>query len=115
MTTSFHRLRPSRPLLLVATLAACGGGQDRVLGFDSSVPAAARFARRAPGRLVGGAVVPLGLAITFGAFGGSAGVTNQGINTVVNADLGTTAASTLVTGFHDGVAGVNKCDYTETG
>ncbi|MEO5687801.1 MAG: Ig-like domain-containing protein [Burkholderiaceae bacterium] len=45
--------------------------------------------------------VALGGAATFGAFGGGAGVTNQGINTVVQGDLGTTAACTLVTGFHD--------------
>ena len=54
----------------------------------------------------------LGTAATFAAFGGGAGVTNQGINTVINGDLGTTGASTLVTGFHD--AGVG-CTYTETG
>ena len=45
--------------------------------------------------------VALGGAASFGAFGGGAGVTNQGINTVVNGNLGTTAACTLVTGFHD--------------
>jgi hypothetical protein len=45
--------------------------------------------------------VALGGAASFGAFGGAAGVTNQGINTVVQGDLGTTAACTLVTGFHD--------------
>ena len=45
--------------------------------------------------------VALGGAATFGAFGGAAGVTNQGINTVVNGDLGSTAACTLITGFHD--------------
>ena len=45
--------------------------------------------------------VNLGTAASFGAFGGGAGVTNQGINTVVNGNLGTTAACTLVTGFHD--------------
>src|SRR4029077_7900473 len=55
---------------------------------------------------------PLGLTATFGSFGGNAGATNQGINTVVNGDLGTTAASTLVTGFHDAGPG---CTYTETG
>ena len=53
--------------------------------------------------------VPLGGAATFGAFGGGAGVTNQGINTVVQGDLGTTAACTLVTGFHDSLH-----VYTET-
>lgn len=45
--------------------------------------------------------VALGGAATFGAFGGAAGVTNQGINTVVNGNLGSTAACTLITGFHD--------------
>jgi hypothetical protein len=48
-----------------------------------------------------GLTVNLGTAATFGSFGGSAGLTNQGIFTVVNGDMGTTAASTLVTGFHD--------------
>ena len=56
-------------------------------------------------------VVPLGSAGSFGSFGGSAGVTNQGINTVINGNLGTTAVSTAVTGFHDAGPG---CTYTET-
>jgi hypothetical protein len=55
---------------------------------------------------------PLGVAATFGAFGGGAGMTNQGINTVINGDIGTTGASTTVTGFHDAGLG---CTYTETG
>lgn len=55
--------------------------------------------------------IPLGSAATFGTFGGSAGVTNQGLLTVVNGDLGTTAVSTAVTGFHDAGPG---CTYTET-
>ncbi len=54
----------------------------------------------------------LGTAATFGSFGGGAGITNQGINTVINGDIGTTGASTLVTGFHDN--GVD-CTYAETG
>jgi hypothetical protein len=57
-----------------------------------------------------GPIVVLGGAASFGGFGGSAGLTNQGIYTVVNGDLGTTAASTLVTGFHDGGGNV----FTET-
>jgi hypothetical protein len=53
----------------------------------------------------------LGTASVFGAFGGNAGITNQGINTVINnGSIGTTAASTLVTGFHD-----QNFSYTETG
>lgn len=46
---------------------------------------------------------------TYGAFGGGAGTTNSGINTVINGDLGTTAACTLFTGFHDA-----SNVYTET-
>jgi hypothetical protein len=46
--------------------------------------------------------VSLGAVAAFGAFGGGAGATNSGLNTVVNGDLGTTAACTLFTGFHDG-------------
>jgi hypothetical protein len=53
----------------------------------------------------------LGVASTFGSFGGGAGITNQGINTVINGDIGTTGASRLVTGFHDAGPG---CIYTET-
>ena len=48
----------------------------------------------------------------FGAFGGSAGITNQGINTVINnGSIGTTGVSTVITGFHDGTTGDV---YTET-
>ena len=39
----------------------------------------------------------------FGVFGGNAGITNQGLFTVVNGNIGTTAASTLMTGFKDGI------------
>ena len=54
----------------------------------------------------------LGTAAYFGAFGGNAGITNQGLFTAINnGGIGTTAASTLVTGFHDGMTGDV---YTET-
>ena len=52
----------------------------------------------------------------FGAFGGNAGITNEGLYTVVNADIGTTGASTKITGFHDDsimIGGVPQCTYTE--
>jgi hypothetical protein len=64
------------------------------------------------GTALGQLAPDLGTAASFGSLGGNAGITNQGINTVINGDIGTTAASTLVTGFHD--AGVG-CTYTETG
>jgi len=53
----------------------------------------------------------------FGGYGGTAGMTNQGIETVVNGYIGTTAVSTLITGFHDTsvmVGGVAECNYTES-
>jgi Ice-binding-like/Bacterial Ig-like domain len=53
----------------------------------------------------------LGTASTFGSIGGGAGITNQGIKTVINGNIGTTGASTVVTGFHDAGPG---CTYTET-
>jgi hypothetical protein len=54
--------------------------------------------------------VDLGGAETFGGIGGGAGMTNQGVLTVVNGDIGTTGASTLITGFHDTGGNI----YTET-
>ena len=56
------------------------------------------------------APLALGSAARFGTFGGSAGMTNSGILTVINGDIGTTAVSTKVTGFHDTAPG---CVYTE--
>jgi uncharacterized repeat protein (TIGR02543 family) len=56
--------------------------------------------------------VVLGSIANFGAYGGNAGITNQGVETVIhNGAIGTTAAATLITGFHDGVTGT---PYTET-
>lgn len=56
------------------------------------------------------APVNLRTIAAFGSFGGGAGATNQGVNTVVNGNLGTTAVCTAITGFHDAVN-----VYTETG
>jgi len=51
-------------------------------------------------------------ASVFGVFGGSAGTTNQGVNTVINnGGIGTTGAPTTITGFHDGMTGTI---YTQT-
>jgi len=47
-------------------------------------------------------VIPSTSNLFFGIFGGNAGITNQGLNTRINnGAIGTTAASTLVTGFTD--------------
>ena len=56
-------------------------------------------------------IVDLGLASPFGTFGGSAGMTNTGIQTVINGDIGTIATATsAITGFHDTHGDI----YTET-
>ena len=117
MNKSLSSIRPWLAVFLAGTLVACGGGggKDEILGFDaaSSFPGGTAVA---PGTAVSGVTaspVVLASASTFGAFGGSAGITNQGVSTVINnGNIGTTAASTLVTGFHDAGPG---CTYTETG
>jgi Ice-binding-like/Bacterial Ig-like domain len=57
------------------------------------------------------APISLGAVAPFGTYGGSAGMTNSGTLTTVNGDIGTTAVSTAITGFHDARPG---CIYTET-
>jgi len=55
--------------------------------------------------------IPLNSAATFGTFGGTAGMTNSGILTVVNGNIGTIATATSsITGFHDTAGDV----YTES-
>jgi hypothetical protein len=55
---------------------------------------------------------------TFGSLGGGAGITNQGIHTVINGNIATTGTSTTITGFHDTslaiVGAVWPCSYTES-
>ena len=43
----------------------------------------------------------LGDAAHFGAFGGNATLTNDGLATVINGDVGVNAASSTITGLHD--------------
>ncbi|MDP2418714.1 MAG: ice-binding family protein [Hydrogenophaga sp.] len=112
MKTNPIKYRPWQwlaPLMLSSLVVACGGGEP-VLGFDSngSSPPPVNPAVAPP------VVTPIALASAdrFGIFGGSAGMTNQGLLTVINGHIGTTAVSTAVTGFHDNTPG---CTYTETG
>ncbi len=104
VTTSATGFAASRPFVVtivsgtagVRDLAGNPLAVDRVFGFTTGTQPCA-------------SAVNLRSAASFGAFGGGAGVTNQGINTVINGNLGTTAACTLITGLHD-PANV----YTET-
>jgi Ice-binding-like/Bacterial Ig-like domain len=58
------------------------------------------------------ATVDLGAASTYGTMGAVAGMTNQGVLTVINGDIGTAAiATSSITGFHDTEGDV----FTETG
>src|SRR4051812_47582761 len=101
--------------VLAACLAGCGGGDDGKIfgtGSGSADPGPA------------GAAPALGGAAAFGGFGGNAGMTNQGTSTVIvgaqgqPVSVGTTAASTSMTGFHDNSVPytplVSGCAYTET-
>jgi hypothetical protein len=49
------------------------------------------------------------MADTFAVFGGGAGITNQGLSTVITGDMGTPGIPGMITGFHDPVN-----SYTET-
>jgi hypothetical protein len=108
---------PQNPLIAgtVYTVTVKGGATGVK---DLALPANTMLADQSFNFTAASCVVPptppavaLGSASLMGAFGGTAGVTNQGLNTVVNGDIGTTAVSTAVTGFHDGGPG---CTYTET-
>ena len=90
-------------------VATVRSGASGVKDLAGNPMAADRSWGFATGTLPCATGVNLGTAASFGAFGGGAGVTNQGINTVVAGNLGTTAACTLITGLHD-AANV----YTET-
>src|SRR4051812_20492960 len=97
--------------VLAAFIAGCGSGDGGKIfgdGTGSGLSVSPGPAGSAPA---------LGAAATFGGLsGGGAGMTNEGTSTVITGaqgqpvSIGTTAASTTVTGFHD-TAG---CIYTET-
>jgi hypothetical protein len=101
----------------VTYTATIKGGSTGVK--DLAIPANAMASNFSWNMTVGSCVVPpvvpaavaLASASTFGNFGGTAGTTNSGTLTVINGDIGTTAVSTAVTGFHDGGP---QCIYTET-
>jgi hypothetical protein len=101
--------------LFAASLAGCGGGDDsKIFGTGASSGDAGPA----------GVAPALGAASAFGGLGGNAGMTNQGTSTVITGaqgqpvSIGTTGASTLMTGFHDNSVPytplVSGCAYTET-
>lgn len=96
--------------------ATIGGGASGVK--DMAIPANAMVSDEAWDFTVGPATgscteaVDLATAAPYGVFGGSAGMTNTGILTVIDGDIGTIATTTSsITGFHDTAGDI----YTETG
>lgn len=85
------------------------GGTPGVKDLSGNSLASDRTWTFATGSQPCAAGVDLGSAALFGSFGGGAGMTNEGINTVIQGRIGTTAACTLITGFHDATD-----VYTET-
>lgn len=116
-TGSIASLTPAAPLTAGVTYTAtikggASGVKDLAIPADSmTADFSWNFTAAACGVTPPPVTIALGTASTFGAFGGSAGTTNQGILTVINGNIGTTAVSTAVTGFHDAGPG---CIYTET-
>ncbi|MDB5915148.1 MAG: hypothetical protein JWP22_3823 [Ramlibacter sp.] len=107
--------QPAAPLVAGNVyLAKLRGGSAGVRDLavpGNTLPADVTFSFTAANCTAPVSSFPLRSAATYGAFGGSAGLTNEGILSVINGDIGTTGVSTLVTGFHDAGPG---CTYTET-
>ena len=81
-----------------------------VMGCASPVATNGADALKQGGRAISLRGAPnLGSAATVAVFGGGAGVTNSGTLTQILGDLGTTGASTMITGFHS-----SAFSYTET-
>jgi hypothetical protein len=78
-------------LTLATFVAACNLSPD--IGLSKASPRSAVLV----------AAPSLGAAGTFAVFGGGAGITNQGPSTTIAGDMGTTGASTMITGFHSSV------------
>ena len=116
VAASIATFTPHSPLTDGDTyMATVTGGVDGVK--DLAIPAdqmANNFKWKfTAGAATGDCVAPIVLASVSaaGTFGGSAGMTNSGIRTVINGDIGTIAtAPTSITGFHDTAGDI----YTET-
>jgi hypothetical protein len=97
-----NRLMGGIGLMILAGFVA---GCSSPIGSDTSPAAAAKRARS----IASPAAPSLGLASSFAVFGGGAGMTNAGTSTRIIGDMGTTGASTMITGFHS-----SAFSYAET-
>ncbi|MEJ0085275.1 MAG: ice-binding family protein [Pseudomonadota bacterium] len=98
---------PAAPLLLNTTYSArvvggASGVKDLAIPANQLAADATWTFTTAAAACATPAAIPLITAAPFGTFGGSAGMTNSGIMTVINGDIGTIAtSSSSITGFHD--------------
>ena len=91
-------------LMASSFIMACGNPMADSAGAESlSSQGAARSLTLLDGSPI------LGMAESFAVFGGGAGITNQGTLTAIKGDIGTTGASTMITGFHS-----SSFSYSET-
>jgi hypothetical protein len=79
-------------MILAGFVASCSSP----MGSSVTPAASARQAARG----LGPVAPSLGSAASFAVFGGGAGITNAGTGTQITGDIGTTGASTMITGFH---------------
>jgi hypothetical protein len=95
------------PTTYVATLKGGANGVKDLAGNAMASDKTLRFTTNAS---TCAAAPVLGAAAPFGGFGGNATLTNDGLNTLINGDIGVNASSTTITGLRD--AGGNV--YTVT-
>jgi hypothetical protein len=87
-------------VMLTSFMVACNGPMGSSIGAASIQGVRGITVSAAP---------KLGNAASFAVFGGGAGITSQGTKTAITGDMGTTGASTMVTGFHS-----SAFSYAET-
>jgi hypothetical protein len=88
----------------VITLAGLVAACSSPMGSNASTAARNGVAATMSARVIDISEAPhLGQAASFAVFGGGAGITNSGTGTRIAGDMGTTGASTMITGFHSAV------------
>lgn len=81
--------------------ATIRGGVNGVKDLAGNALAGNRTSRFTTNASTCTAAPALGAAATFGSFGGNATLTNDGLDSVINGDVGVNAASSSITGFRD--------------
>ncbi|MEJ1962824.1 MAG: ice-binding family protein [Gammaproteobacteria bacterium] len=77
------------------------GGTNGVKDLAGNALAADQVITFTTGALTCATAPALGAMAPFGSFGGNATLTNDGLNTIINGDVGANASSTTITGFRD--------------